>query len=150
LNETQEQVTFVEREMTQIEFARMNEGFNEEDIRHGNSIQTQERFGFVALMQGEFIGCSSCLVHKQAGGFSSWCFLTDLFVHIAYRKKGVGAELLKRIENRMREIRVEYIYTWTASYEAPEFYKKQGYQVFVEFENWYQSGHSRVGLQKKL
>ena len=30
------------------------------------------------------------------------------------------------------------------------FYKKQGYQVFIEMDDWYTSGHSRIGFRKAL
>ena len=36
----------------------------------------------------------------------------------------------------------------TASYEAPGFYRKQGYSIALEQENYYATGHSRVMLRK--
>ena len=57
-------IDLVEREMTDAEFTRMNEGFSEHTIQHCNPIETQERFGFVALNQGEFIGCSTGLAYN--------------------------------------------------------------------------------------
>jgi predicted N-acetyltransferase YhbS len=144
------EIKLVEREMTDAEFVRMNEGFNEHTVRHGNPIESQERFGFVALEQEKFIGCSSGLAYKHQSGYGNWFFLSDLFVESSYRKKGLGAKLLRRLEDKIRGIGVKYIYTWTAGYEAPGFYKKQGYQVFAELENWYRTGYARVGFQKKL
>ena len=143
-------INFVEREMTDAEFARMSEGFNEHALEHGNPIETGERHGFVALDGDTFIGCSSGLAYKHEQGYSKWCYLTDLFVEKPYRKHGVGAQLLARLESRFRALGVDYIYTWTAGYEAPGFYKKQGSQVFTEMEEWYHSGHARVGLRKRL
>jgi hypothetical protein len=58
------EIKFIERAMTDSEFARMNEGFHEHSIKHGNPKETEERFGFVALDKELFIGCSSALVYQ--------------------------------------------------------------------------------------
>jgi GNAT superfamily N-acetyltransferase len=143
-------ISIVEREMTETEFARMNSGFDEHTIEHGNPIETSERFGFV-VMDGEmFVGCSSGLAYRNDNGYSNWFFITDLFIERTYRKQGLGAAALRKLEERVRTLSIKNIWTWTAAYEAPGFYKKQGYEVFCELEDWYSSGHSRVGLRKAL
>ena len=58
--------------------------------------------------------------------------------------------MLARLEQRVTALGLRHIWTWTAGYEAPGFYKRQGYEVFAELEDWYLSGHSRVGLRKEL
>jgi N-acetylglutamate synthase-like GNAT family acetyltransferase len=67
-----------------------------------------------------------------------------------HRKSGYGKRLLQLLENKIKSIGVEHIWTWTAEHEAETFYLKRGYKVFVKFDNYYPSGHSRVGLIKKL
>jgi GNAT superfamily N-acetyltransferase len=67
-----------------------------------------------------------------------------------YRKQGYGKKLLQLLEDKIKTLGVKYIWTWTAEYEAEQFYLKQGYKIFTRFENYYQSGHSRVGLIKTL
>jgi GNAT superfamily N-acetyltransferase len=144
---------FTEREMTDTEFTRMQSGFDEHTLEQHNPLEISERFGFVATDEnGTFVGCSSGLAYKQmpSGTYSNWFYLSDLFVEKPYRGQGVGARLLQLLEARIAAQGVLYIWTWTAGYEAPGFYKKQGYEVFTEMENWYASGHSRVGLKKKL
>jgi len=140
----------LERPMTDLEFAGMNQGFHEYSAKHGNPAEKEERFGFVACDGEVFVGCSSALVYQRGTEYGNWAYLTDLFVEEAYRKSGLGAQLLKRLEERIISLGIKYMYTWTAGYEAPGFYKKQGYEVFTELQNWYKSGHSRVGLHKKL
>jgi GNAT superfamily N-acetyltransferase len=137
-------VSFLEREMTEAEFARMNAGFDEHSIEHGNPIEHSERHGFVALLGVRFIGCASGLAYLN------WFYLTDLFIEKAYRGQGLGATLLGKLEQRVTGLGKRYIYTWTAGYEAPGFYRRQGYEVFAELEEWYPTGHSRVGLRKTL
>lgn len=143
-------IQIIERPMTDGEYARQIKGFEELAAVYGNPTETEERFGFVALEDSKFIGCSSALAYKHAEGYANWCFLSDLFVEEPYRKHGLGRDLLARLEQRLGHIGAKYIYTWTASYEAPGFYVKQGYDVFTELDDWYRSGHPRVGLRKVL
>jgi GNAT superfamily N-acetyltransferase len=143
-------IGIVERDMTPSELERMNAGFNEHAITNGVVPQGNERFGFVAMDGEKFIGCISGLAYKNGEQFNGWCYLTDLFVEKEYRSQGIGARLLQMLENKLRQHSINQIWTWTAGYEAPKFYKKQGYEIFVEMENWYSSGDSQVGLRKKI
>jgi GNAT superfamily N-acetyltransferase len=144
------EISIVEREMTPVEFARMNAGFDENTIDNDVAIQSSERMGFVALDGDDFAGCVSGLAYKNGDAYSGWFYLTDLFVEKAYRKQGLGAKLLKALEDKILACGIDKVWTWTAGYEGPGFYKKQGYTVFAEMENWYSSGHSRVGVRKQL
>ena len=144
------EISIIERDITQDELAQEKAGFDENARDRGVEIQTSERFGYVAMDGERFIGCSSGLAYKNDEDFSGWFYLTDLFVEKAYRKRGLGAKLLRALEERIVLLGVTKIWTWTAGYEAPGFYKKQGYEVFAEMENWYSDGSSRVGLRKEL
>jgi GNAT superfamily N-acetyltransferase len=143
-------ISIIEREMTSVEFARMNAGFDENTIDNGVAIQSSERMGFVALDGDEFVGCVSGLAYKNGDAYSGWFFLTDMFVEKAYREQGLGAKLLTALEDKILARGIDKVWTWTAGYEGPGFYKKQGYTVFAELENWYSSGHSRVAVRKQL
>jgi ribosomal protein S18 acetylase RimI-like enzyme len=144
------EINIIEREMTPVEFARMNAGFDENTLDNGVVIQSSERMGLVALDGDAFAGCVSGLAYKNGDAYSGWFYLTDLFVENAYRRQGLGAALLTTLEGKIRNCGIDKIWTWTAGYEGPGFYKKQGYTVFAELENWYSTGHSRVGMRKRL
>ena len=143
-------IEITERDMTSLELERMKAGFDEHTIDIGVVPQGNQRFGFVAMNGEKFIGCISGLAYKNGEQFNGWCYLTDLFVEKEYRLQGIGTKLLQLLEKKLLQQGINKIWTWTAGYEAPKFYKKLGYEVFVEMENWYSSGDSQVGLRKKL
>jgi GNAT superfamily N-acetyltransferase len=137
-------VDIVEREMTTAEFERMNKGFEEHALEFGVDEPPTIRYGYVALDSKTFIGCVSGLQYRQ------WFYITDLWLEKAYRKQGLGVKLLHNIETKAKSEGVKHIWTWTAGYEAAPFYQKYGYEIFCEFENYYSTGHSRIGLRKTL
>lgn len=140
----------IERDMTPSELDLMNLGFDKNTIDHGVISQSTQRFGYVAMDGVNFIGCVSGLAYKHGTNFSGWCQLTDLFVEKDYRQQGIGGQLLNNLENLLLRNSINKIWTWTAGYEAPQFYIKQGFEIFAEMENWYSNGDSRVGLRKKM
>lgn len=110
----------------------------------------QERFGLVATDNGKFVGASSGLAQKNNDHYGIYFYLSDLLVEKEYRKRGYGKKLLELLEDKIKSLGIKHIWTWTAEYEAETFYLKNGYEVFVKFDNFYPSGHARVGLIKKI
>lgn len=143
-------IKFEERDMTNAEFKREQTAFDEHGLEFGNPPDKQERFGYVATDDGKFVGCSSGLAQKLKSKHGKYFYISDLLVEKEYRKFGYGKKLLKLLEDKVRSLGVEYVWTWTAAHEASTFYLKQGYKSFTEFDNYYSSGHARVGLIKKL
>ena len=150
MNTIMKEIILTERELTSEEFQRMKRGFDEHAIEQGVKVQKADRFTFVSEREGKFIGTASGLAYKNGDEYSGWFYLTDLFLEKEYRRQGLGAQLLSRMEAKLKEHHIQNIWTWTAGYEAPGFYKRQGYHVFAEMEDWYSDGNSRVGLRKKL
>ena len=143
-------VTFEFREMTDTEYKREQDAFDEHSEEYDNPPEKQERLGFVAIENDKFVGASSGLALKDNNEYGNYFKLTDLLVEKEYRKQGYGKKLLELLENKLKELVIGHIWTWTAEYEAKTFYLKQSYQVFAKFDNFYFSGHSRVGLMNKL
>ena len=145
-----ENIDYQFRSLKDHEFRRMKRGFDEHTTDNGVKVQSADRFTIVATENDDFIGCASGLAYKNMDEYSGWFYLTDLFVEKFTRLKGIGAVLLSRLEEIIRHKGVKNIWTWTAGYEAPGFYKKQGYKVFADLENWYSDGSSRIALRKNL
>lgn len=55
--------------------------------------------------------------------------VTDLIVIEEYRSKGVGTELIRRVEQEFTGRNFENINLTTFAFQAPEFYKKMGFEV---------------------
>ncbi len=144
------EIRIIKRDTTSVELERINAGFDEHAVDNGVEIQSSARIGFIALDGEKLIGCVSGLAYKNGIEYSGWFYLTDLFVEKEYRLQGIGSKLLKVLEEKLLQYGINKIWTWTAAYEGPEFYKRQGYEVFAEMENWYSSGDSRIGLRKEI
>ena len=142
--------TIVERDLSDAELALVNAGFDQHAVEHGNPKEASKRFGFVAVDDGRFVGCSSGLAYRKAIGYGNWFYITDLFVEKSFRGQGTGTKLLQNLEQRVVDLDIGNVWTWTAGYEAPDFYKNMGYEVFCEMDDWYSNGHSRIGLRKAL
>ncbi|UHG93837.1 GNAT family N-acetyltransferase [Spirosoma oryzicola] len=135
----------VERDITPRELERMNAGFIEHGLEHGVEPFTQTRYGYALVDEERFVGCISGLTNSD-----TWFYITDLWLEKPYRGRGTGGTLMNLLEHKLRQLGIQYVYTWTAGYEAPPFYLKQGYEIFCEQENFYPTGHSRVGFRKSL
>jgi len=143
-------VRIEDRNMTDAELDRMNEGFVEHALEFGNPRQVRERHGFLASDGDAFIGCVSGLSALDAGRINPWFTMSDLFVEKPYQGQGLGTALLERIEERVRALGSRFIFTRVAGYEATGFFFKRDYQVLYEFERWHPGGFSHFGLRKAL
>ncbi len=78
-----------------------------------------------------------------------WLFAEWLWVAEAYRRRGVGSELLARAEATAREFRCRGAYLDKFTFQAPKFYEKHGYREFGRLDD-FPPGHSRIWLAKTL
>ena len=62
-------------------------------------------------------------------------FVEVLWVDEKYRKKGIGTELLNKVESYAKEIGCTFIHLDTFSFQAIDFYKKCGYSIFAVLED---------------
>ncbi len=78
--------------------------------------------------EGELIGG----VYGKFGW--QWLYVDLLWVHPNYRKQGLGAKLMKAIEREAHKRDIYSYHLSTASFQAPVFYQKLGYQICGEIE----------------
>jgi N-acetylglutamate synthase and related acetyltransferases len=88
------------------------------------------------------------------GGMLGRTYLGLLFIDLVYlppeiRGKGIGSQILKRVEDEGRERGCKTAVLYTITFQAPAFYEKNGWQRFGEIP-CLPEGTSRVFLRKDL
>lgn len=78
----------------------------------------------------------------------NWLEVEYLYIDEAYRKFGYGIKLLQEAERLARESQCDFIKLDTLSFQAPDFYLKQGYEVYGTIRN--AGGHTHYYLKKDL
>jgi len=78
-----------------------------------------------------------------------WFYIDLLWVKEELRGRGHGHRLLTQAEDEARQRGAKNAYLDTFSFQAPDFYKQHGYQVFGELSD-FPPGHNRYFLTKEL
>ena len=81
--------------------------------------------------------------------FWDWLYIDLMWIREDLRGQGYGHLLLTRAEEEGRQRGAKNSYLDTFSFQAPDFYKKHGYQVFGELKG-FPAGHQRYFLTKQL
>jgi GNAT superfamily N-acetyltransferase len=96
-----------------------------QDIEHyGKDVEwKEEQIVFKAEENGEIVGSLSA---RYIGGV---IYLLDLIVGGSHRRKGIGRELLKAVEQYAKDKAAHKIYLITGKdWESPKFYKSLGFE----------------------
>ena len=134
-----------DRDITQKELQEIYDDFKKIEIKDGIQQVEQKRYQYVAEEKDKVIGFASGLTNHK------WFYLTDLWVHEDYRRRGLGTKLLVMLEDKIKSAGTLYIWTWTTGVINPMFYKKQGYEVFATFEDFSgKKGFHQTGFKKDL
>lgn len=78
-----------------------------------------------------------------------WFFINLMWLKEEYRGRGYGRRLLFLAEGEARKRGAKNAYLDTFSFQAPDFYKKCGYRVFGELQD-FPIGHTRYFFTKQL
>lgn len=78
-----------------------------------------------------------------------WVFITHLWVCETQRKANLGSTLMKKAEDIGLKRKCKYAYVDTYSFQALDFYKKIGYEVFGQLDD-FPEGHQRYFLKKSI
>jgi GNAT superfamily N-acetyltransferase len=78
-----------------------------------------------------------------------WLHIDLMWVKDELRGRGYGHRLLTLAENEARQRGAKNAYLDTFSFQAPDFYKRHGYQVFGELAD-FPPGYQRYFLTKQL
>ncbi len=79
----------------------------------------------------------------------NWFYIDLLWLPDELRGRGYGHRLMRLAEEKARERGAKNAYLDTFSFQAPDFYKRQGYEVFGELPD-FPHGHQRYFFRKRL
>ena len=83
------------------------------------------------------------------GTYWGWMYVDILWVHEDHRGKGIGSQLLAEAEQEAVRRGCHHVLLDTMSWQAPEFYRKQGYEVIGILPD-IPTGHQKYLLMKAL
>lgn len=66
----------------------------------------------------------------------NWLSIKYLWVSLELRGQKIGSQILKQAEQVARDRGCKYVFLDTFSFQAPEFYKKYGYQEVFALEEY--------------
>ncbi|UZJ58648.1 GNAT family N-acetyltransferase [Pseudomonas sp. KU26590] len=79
----------------------------------------------------------------------SWLFIELLVVPEQARGQRMGSQLMAMAEDLARERGCVGVWLDTFDFQAPDFYRKHGYEQFGQLDD-YPPGHQRLFFQKRL
>ncbi len=78
-----------------------------------------------------------------------WLYVGILWVDARYRRTGLGSALLAAAEAEARARGCRYSHLETHPFQAPDFYRRHGYEVYTVLEDL-PPGHKKIFLKKRL
>jgi ribosomal protein S18 acetylase RimI-like enzyme len=81
--------------------------------------------------------------------WGGWLHITDLWLEKSLRGSGLGRSLMETAETEARDEGCRYVHLDSHSFQAPDFYKKLGYEEFGRLKDS-PLGHEQVFLWKRL
>ena len=105
---------------------RLGEFINKEFSAYGEQngvVLNYDEFCFAAEEDGKILG----VITGRA--YYNEVHIGDLIVASSVRKGGIGSKLVRAVENNYRGNGYDKITLTTCGFQAPEFYKKLGYEV---------------------
>ena len=105
--------------------------------------------GHLSLNLIEYDKDGNVIAGILGGTYWGWMYVDILWVHENHRKKGIGSKLLMEAEEEAIRRGCHHVHLDTMSWQAPDFYKKHGYEVIGILPH-IPKGNYKYLLQKKL
>lgn len=121
-------IKFVDH-ISQVSLKKMEKGLEEYELSHSIHVDYTP-FAFELYNEyGELIG-----VLDAFSSYSS-IHIRDLWIDKTYRGKGYGKQLINALLHRFQDKGFNNINTVSCAFQAPDFYKKCGFEVEFVREN---------------
>ncbi len=123
--------------------ASTEDGLSQFNLQYAEPEQYAPLRVFAHNEQGELVG------GLLGETFWNWLHVDDLWVHEAYRKNGVGTQLMLSAEAEAIRRGCRHVYLDTIDFQAPDFYLKLGYTIWGVLDD-FPPDHQRIFLKKDL
>lgn len=100
-------------------------------------------FSVFAKRDAEIVGGALIWKHSDA------LYIDVIWCDERFRRAGMGAKIMKMIEDVARENNIFQLFVDTYGFQAQEFYRKQDFQVIGVIPK-YMLGHNRIYLKKDI
>ena len=100
----------------------IDKNFNKFAIQNGVKCNYKS-FAFIAKKQDEFVGIIT------GNSYYKEVHISDLIILEQYRNQCIGSKLVEAVENYFKDKGFENINLTTYEFQAPEFYKKCGFEI---------------------
>ena len=97
----------------------------------------------------EYDGYGNVIGGIIGGTYWGWMYIDILWVQENHRRKGIGSKLLREAEGEALRRGCHHVHLDTMSWQAPDFYKKHGYEVIGILPD-IPSGNQKYLLMKAL
>lgn len=87
-------------------------------------------FGLLAYAQDTCVGS---IIGKI---YFNWLHIDLIWVEEKYRRQRLGTSLMQHALQKAKEMKLSGIEVWTQSWQAPEFYRKLGYEEFATLDDF--------------
>jgi GNAT superfamily N-acetyltransferase len=118
-------------------------GIRDYNKQHGGDDKHRRLYVFLCTSNGTVVG------GLIGSTFWDWLHVDLLWVTDELRGRGFGHRILTLAEDEARRRGAHNAYLDTFSFQAPDFYERNGYQVFGELPDFPQ-GYRRYFLTKPL
>lgn len=127
----------------QIPWGVIGGGLNQFNRRQAGDNQFQRLCFTMTASDGEVVG------GVIGETYWDWFYLDLIWVAEDLRGCGYGRSLMEIAEREAQLRGAKNVYLDTFSFQAPDFYKKQGYTIFGELPD-FPPGHQRYFMRKEL
>lgn len=105
--------------------------------QHCEYIQEHSFYVLNDKINGDFIVYDDVEIIGGAIGYIKygWYFLSDFYLNEKYRKKGLGSQIIQKIEEFALSNHAIGVRLSSWDFQAPKFYQKLGYTIWGEFKD---------------
>lgn len=137
-------IEFDRTALSASEKAVVSEGFLAHSLEHDAPEYLKEQIKWIACDDQKTVRAV-----LAADVLWDWVYVDELWVCPRSRGSGLGRRLMQLAEEFAAAQGLEGIWLWTQSWQAEDFYRQLGYEVFTRFDN-FPRGHARIGFRKQL